>query len=290
MFDSRTKLASGSSRRNSRSPSTSRAAGCRHVQAAFTLSELLVVLAVIGILATLLATSFNNTKARSQKVVCLNNLHQMQWAWRLYVDDNDDLLPINTTTDNPLLERIYGRLLGSNAWACGNPKEDISPANLIRGSLFPYTGRSIGVYRCPVDRSTVIGRTDALRNRSYTMSAYLAGDDQGVDPRVKAKDSELISPSPEHVFVFVEEHEDSPWLGAFWVLPREKMALSSVVNWTSLPSDRHNQGCNLSFADGHVQYWKWFWPKKPDPTGTRLTSNGHELRDLQRLQNAVPNP
>jgi prepilin-type processing-associated H-X9-DG protein len=28
-----------------------------------------------------------------------------------------------------------------------------------------------------------------------------------------------------------------------------------------MPSDRHNRGANLSFADGHVEHWKWKVPK-----------------------------
>jgi len=31
--------------------------------------------------------------------------------------------------------------------------------------------------------------------------------------------------------------------------------------WWDLPSDRHSQGANLSFADGHVEHWKWAAPK-----------------------------
>ncbi|PYJ80216.1 MAG: hypothetical protein DME22_24355 [Verrucomicrobia bacterium] len=31
-------------------------------------------------------------------------------------------------------------------------------------------------------------------------------------------------------------------------------------NWYDAPSDRHNQGCNLSFADGHAGHIKWRWP------------------------------
>jgi prepilin-type processing-associated H-X9-DG protein len=28
-----------------------------------------------------------------------------------------------------------------------------------------------------------------------------------------------------------------------------------------MPSSRHDQGGNLSFADGHVEHWKWVVPK-----------------------------
>src|SRR5262249_23120443 len=151
--------------------------------------------------------AFSTTKARSQRVACLNNLRQLAWAWELYINDNDDFLPLNTTVPNPLNPQYFGGLLSSNSWAAGSPKQDVTLTNIIRGSLFPYAGKSVAVYHCPADRSTVVNRPDVLRNRSYSMNAYLNGDD---DPRVKRKDSELITPTPEHVFVFIEEHEDSP--------------------------------------------------------------------------------
>jgi len=28
-------------------------------------------------------------------------------------------------------------------------------------------------------------------------------------------------------------------------------------NWWDMPSNRHNQGANFSFADGHAEHWKW---------------------------------
>jgi prepilin-type N-terminal cleavage/methylation domain-containing protein/prepilin-type processing-associated H-X9-DG protein len=257
-------------------------------EGAFTLVELMVVLVIIGILAALLSTAFNNTKSKGQRVSCLNNLYRLQVAWRLYIDDNDDWLPLNKSVSGPLNERYFGRRNSSNSWVGGSPKEDTNYVNIIRGTLFPYMEKTVKAYRCPADRSTVVLRKDVLRTRSYAMSAYLAGDGEGVDPRVKSKEAELIKPSPDRIFVFIEEHEASAWLGSFQILPREKFALASG-NWASTPSDRHTQGCNLTFADGHVEYWKWFWPKKAD-IQNKLTSNGHELRDLGRLQESVPKP
>lgn len=253
----------------------------------FTLLELLVVIVIIGVLAALLSTAFSNTRASGLRVSCMSNLRQLQVAWRLYVDDNDDQLPLNRTVDSRLNQRFFGRPNSTNSWVAGNPKVDVSPGNIIKGTLFPYT-KSVAVYHCPADRSTVMGRKDLLRTRSYSMSAFLNGDDVGLDPRVKVNEAELVNPGPARTFVFIEEHEASAWLGGFRVLPREKFSIASGT-WTSTPSDRHIQGCNLSFVDGHVKYWKWFWPKKAN-LQSKLTSNGHELRDLRRLQESVPKP
>ena len=252
----------------------------------FTLLELLAVMAIVAILAAFLSAALNSTKARANQITCLSNLRQLQIGWFLYTDENDERLPLNKTIDSPN-EFIFGRRNSTDSWVTGNPKEDTGPANIVKGTLFPYI-RSIPVYRCPADLSKVIGQKNNLRTRSYSMSAYMNGDAEGVDPRVKSFASDILAPSPDKVFVMIEEHEASIWSGAFTVIPKGKFALASA-SWTSTPSGRHGQGCNLSFADGHMEYWKWLAPKRSN-LNNRSTLNKNELLDLRRLQESVPKP
>lgn len=56
----------------------------------FTLVELLVTIAIIGILAALLLPALSGAKRRSFKAVCLNNLRQIGIGMTAYAGDNRD--------------------------------------------------------------------------------------------------------------------------------------------------------------------------------------------------------
>src|SRR5208337_5456844 len=61
---------------------------------AFTLTELLVVLVTLGILATLLLPALaSSTQPGSAKAFqCLNNMRQLAVGWTLFAEDNHDRL------------------------------------------------------------------------------------------------------------------------------------------------------------------------------------------------------
>ncbi len=61
----------------------------------FTLIKLLVVVAILGILASFLLPALAKSKARGQSIHCLSNTRQLSLAWFMYADDHNGRLAYN---------------------------------------------------------------------------------------------------------------------------------------------------------------------------------------------------
>ena len=157
---------------------TSGALPKRRYKRAFTLLELLVVIAIIAILAGLLLPVLSQAKVKGQSAVCQSNLKQLILGWILYATDNEDRLAGSISVN-------WVNQPGS--WVLGNAKQDRTSSNIMSGVVFRYNP-AVGAYRCPADRSTVIGHQGLLRTRSYTLSGWMnssqaAGLDGGWGPQ-----------------------------------------------------------------------------------------------------------
>lgn len=79
----------------------------------FTLTELLVVIGVISILAGLIFPSLRRTMESSRSAFCLSNLRQIGVAVAAYVGDNDGVLPSSQVKDgeDPFAEGATGTVV-----------------------------------------------------------------------------------------------------------------------------------------------------------------------------------
>ena len=241
----------------------------RNFRGAFTLIELLVVIAIIAILAALLLPALGRAKRMAKNISCINNLKQMELCVHLYTGDNHDCFVPNNAVTSITSSGASGSLAKGVSWCLGQDvRTETTPVYLVNGLLFQYN-TSVGIYHCPADEShqedAAGNKLPELRVRSYNMSQSVNGYPE-FDPQINLylpcwkKYTQVGHPIPSELFVFIDENEDTILDSQFGCPPKNSPYFSGAT-WWDMPSDRHNRGANLSFADGHVEHWKWKVPK-----------------------------
>lgn len=264
-------------------------------EVAFTLVELLVVTAIIGILASLVLSSVAQTRAKATAMTCFNNVRQLGLAWLMYANEQRDRLPYNLGGD---AQRKTVAPRNSLNWVNGVMTWELDSDNtnqnlILDASLVSYLHNNVKLYKCPSDQALSDIQRQAgwdERVRSYAMNAMVgnAGDlslsgTNANNPHYKQFFSLADIPSPSSIFVFLDEHPDSINDGYFLV----KAAYGSA-EWVDLPGSYHNGGTSLSFADGHVELHKWNEPEtkappRPDAAALPRSVPAERRRDFQWL-------
>src|SRR5947207_10710546 len=91
---------------------------------AFTITELLVLMAITSFGVIVLTPALAKTKSNGKAIQCLNNLRQFTAAWLMYPGDNADHVPNNFGNGDTITAIQNGRLdnwaNNSMTWGAGN--------------------------------------------------------------------------------------------------------------------------------------------------------------------------
>lgn len=245
--------------------------------------ELVVVVAVLGLLLATLLPALARAGSGSKAFQCLNNNRQLCNAWRMYADDNRDRIVYasddGSTTLHPQNQYAWTWAhMDFNAAYRGNWDTNY---DIVVRPLWPYTGRNADIYKCPSDQSyVVVNGSPRPRIRSMSMNVYLggfAGTDGGygfaTTYRLFLKTTELNSPGPARTFVFLDMRSDAIGWGDFFTSMAGYPNSTAQYQFYDFPGMLHDNGAGFSFADGHTELHRWLDPRTTPPlSGQILTT------------------
>jgi prepilin-type N-terminal cleavage/methylation domain-containing protein/prepilin-type processing-associated H-X9-DG protein len=210
---------------------------------AFTLIELMVVIAIIGILAGLLLPAISRGKEKARSAACRNNMKQMSLAMIMYHGDFDDQFPAPGSSSK------YGPQ--PEDWIWWHHGRDITNSSLAR-----YIGEfNAKIFTCPADSTArelqgqgMLGG-DPYRY-SYTLTSYDLDGEYNIGMATIITLDRKVYPfrarqvrNPSAKLMFVEEDretiDDSRWV-------------PTGVK-TNLVSPRHSGRGTATFVDGHIE-------------------------------------
>jgi prepilin-type N-terminal cleavage/methylation domain-containing protein len=233
--------------------------------AGFSLTELLVVIAVIGILAGLLFPALSKAKGEARRIQCLNNQRQLCLIWMLYSGDHNDAVAPNGHGDPEFLDEEHVKL-----WVGGDTHfffPAFTNVQFLLDSQYAVFGaylKSASIYKCPEYRglqgSSAIeptppdARRPDIKIRSYSLNAFmgwaLGPEELTAGYTIYRKTSDLAQPAG--LFTFQDVHPDNICFPAFVVrMPGDE------ESFYHYPSSQHHRRGILSFADGHSESHAW---------------------------------
>lgn len=133
---------------------------------AFTLIELLIVIAIICIIAAILFPAFASAREKARSSACMSNMSQLGKAFMQYTQDYDECYPygvldVNTASVYNPPNSLQGAFLGGTGWA---------------GILYPYV-KATGTFTCPDDPTPLSSKASSVNATevSYAFNSNIGG-------------------------------------------------------------------------------------------------------------------
>ena len=213
---------------------------------AFTLIELLTVIAIIGILAAVLVPVVGRARLAAQTAASTSNLRQLATATHAYIADNRGFFPPGMSLDN------------NTRWHGARPNSS-TPFDPTKGWLGPYLGRDGRVKLCPVFESLGAGPESfefGAGGYGYN-STYLGGPaarGTAQDPFRPARFERLPQPGRTVMFASTALARSSGLQEYPFTEPPSWLAPSGIPAGPSQPSThfRFNGKALVAWGDGRI--------------------------------------
>jgi prepilin-type N-terminal cleavage/methylation domain-containing protein len=196
---------------------------------AFTLVELLVTIAIAGLLAALFLPALGRSRERIHAAVCLGNLRQWGTATHLYAADHEDYLPPEGVPNPGLASTNTG-------WYVQLPRQlGLPPYHESRWHTNPAANPGRVLWICPANPR----RSNGLNLFHYCLNEHVNGTG---DAQRAVKLSSVANPA---LVVWLFDTKNLPAVGY----------------WAYVHTNLHRHGAQFAFLDAHArrfpntEYW-----------------------------------
>ncbi len=207
----------------------------------FTLIELLVVIAIIAILAAMLLPALSAARERARAISCVNNFNTAGKALMLYVDANNDHMPLNTGSDGNRymfsLSNVHE--LNPSVFLGGRIMAGFWPEDTKGADFAAYKkDKKPSSHVCPSSSSPESSPMWGLHAGYWTM----------------AYNSKLTVVGNSHIASFTNPSSLATLTeGCFYFVDYNLFEVSTKTDRIPYVL-RHNGGMNVLFGDGHVEF------------------------------------
>ncbi len=283
------------------------------IKSAFTLVEMLVVIAIIGVLSAVLLGYFSGTSESAKAAKCMNNMRALAMAahnyamqndlghypaagsflWMYYAGDVTYTEQVGWIARNPRGEKKIGSIIAfseDDNFKNKDAKNGLRQA-LTKGTLWGRLNGSRSVYQCPVHADACYKRNRRYPGWSYVMNQKFGWSYDGMNPlKAWTGCGHGSFRSPDLVLMFAEiQGIDDPEFRLVANLNEKGEKGDSVLQYDDeFVGFNHKQKVghyagHVAFVDGHVS--KLLVPEKGSIDLKKLTQKlcdsdgkgGHEL-------------